>query len=523
MMNVMKKILAGLLVMFGAVSSLAAQTVDCGCEDKPLPEVLGVVNGVKITKQDLSPETRARVEELQKQVIDARQRELDLQIDSLLLESEAKKRGVTPSQVIKDEVIAKVQTPADAEAQAFYDQNKASFKTEFKDEKNNIVEYLRYQRQQEQAKKLADRLRTTAQVKVLEKLPAPPASNADRARVLALVNNKQITVGDIETSLQPLIFSVQEQVYALRKQDLELKVNDTLLAQAAQKKGITTRALLEAEVNAKVPPVTDAQAQAFYDQNKERISGEFAQVKPQLIQYMRESKEREATVAFAEQLRKASTLQINLTAPESPVFSIATDDQPVKGNAKALVTIVEFTDFECPSCARQVPVLERIVNEFGDRVRLVVRDFPLSQHANARKAAEAAEAAREQGKYWEYANVLFRNQSALGIDKLKQYAAEVGLDRARFDASLDSGKFAEKVQRDLLEGRKLGVNGTPALYINGKRVSDNSYESVKSAVETALKAEANVTAKTQSGAPQARTEGSQGQARSAQPLDRQEK
>jgi len=151
--------------------------------------------------------------------------------------------------------------------------------------------------------------------------------------------------------------------------------------------------------------------------------------------------------------------------------------------------VVAFTDFECPSCARQHPVLDRIVSEFGDRVRLVVRDFPLSQHANARKAAEAAEAAREQGKYWEYATVLFRNQSALSSDKLRQYASELGLDRARFDASLDSGKFAEKVQRDIVDGRKLGINGTPTLYINGKRVADNSYETLKSAIESALKAE----------------------------------
>jgi protein-disulfide isomerase len=158
----------------------------------------------------------------------------------------------------------------------------------------------------------------------------------------------------------------------------------------------------------------------------------------------------------------------------------------VKGNPKALVTIVEFTDYECPSCARQYSVLERIVSEFGDRVRLVVRDFPLSQHANARKAAEAAEAAREQGKYWEYVSVLFRNQSALGIDKLKQYATELGLDRAKFDATLDSGKGAEKIQRDLVDGRKLGVNGTPTVYVNGRRVSDNSYESLKSAIEAAL-------------------------------------
>ena len=482
----MKKHLFALFIMFALSAPLAAQKVeDCGCEDKPLPDVLSVVNGTKITKQDLSPETRSRVDQLQQQVIEARQRELDLQIDSMLLESEAKKRGISPSQVIKDEVIAKVQPPTDAEVQTFYDQNKTTIKAELKDAKHDIVEYLRYQRQQEQAQKLAERLRAAAQVKLLGK---PAANAADHAQVLAIVNDKQITTGDIENSLRPLIFNVQQEVYALRKKDLDLKVNDTLLAQEAQKKGVTTRALLDTEVSAKVPRVTDAQAQTFYDQNKDRISGEFAQLKPQIIQYMQESKEEEATLAFAEQLRRAATIQVNLTAPESPVFSIATDDQPTKGSDNAAVTLVEFTDFECPSCARQHPVLDRIVSEFGDRVRLVVRDFPLSQHANARKAAEAAEAAREQGKYWEYASVLFRKQSALGVDKLKQYATELGLDRARFDSSLDSGKFAEKVQRDLVDGRKLSINGTPTLYINGKRVTDNSYESLKAAIEAALKA-----------------------------------
>lgn len=477
-------------MIFALSAPLAAQVADCGCEGTPLPEILGVVNGVKITKQDLSPETRSRVEQLQQQIVEARQRELDLQIDSLLLENEAKKRGVTPSQVIKAEVIDKVQAPTDTDAQAFYDKNKAAIKAEFKDEKNNIIEYLRYQRQQEEAQKLAERLRAAAQVKVLAQPTAPPATSADRARVLAVVNNKQITMGDIEESLRPLIFNVQEQVFALRKQELELKINDTLLAQEAQKKGVTTRALLDAELSAKVPAVTEAQAQEFYNQNKDRISGEFADLKTQIIQYMREEKEQAATVAYAEQLWRAGTVQMNLMAPESPAFSIAMDDQPAKGNAKALVTIVEFTDFECPSCAQQHPVLERIVSEFGDRVRLVVRDFPLSQHANARRAAEAAEAAREQGKYWEYVSVLFRNQSALGVDKLREYATQVGLDRTKFDASLDSSKFSEKVQRDLIDGRKLGINGTPTLYINGKRLSNNSYETLKSAIEQALKTEA---------------------------------
>ena len=314
----MQKYLFALLIIFAMSVPLAAQVADCGCEDKPLPDVLGVVNGVKITKQDLSPETRTRVDQLQKQVIDARQRELDLQIDSLLLENEAKKRGITPSQVIKDEVIAKVQTPTETDAQAFYDKNKADIKAEFKDQKDNIIDYLRYQRQQEEAQKLAERLRTAAQVKVLAKSTVPPVTAADRARVLATVNDKKITMGDIEESLRPLIFNVQEQVYALRKQDVELKVNDTLLAQEAQKKGVTTRALLDAELSAKVPAVTEAQAQEFYNQNKDRISGEFADLKTQIIQYMKEQKEQEATVAYAEQLRRASKVEVNLTAPESP-------------------------------------------------------------------------------------------------------------------------------------------------------------------------------------------------------------
>ena len=497
----MKKLLFGLLMMFIAGAPVAAQTpppsgaaetktaqVDCGCEDKRLADTLGVVNGVKITKQDLSPETRSRVEQLQREVVEARQRELDLQIDSQLLEAEAKKRKVTPSQVIKDEVIAKVQAPTEAEAQTFYDQNKAQIKAEFKDAKGDIQRYLTFQRQQELARKLAERLRVAADVKVLAKPSAPPVSDADRARILAVVNGKQITMNDIETSLRPLIFNVQEQVYSLRKQDLDLKINDTLLTQEAQKRQMTTRALLELEVSAKVPRVTEAQAQEFYTQNKDRISGEFAQTKDQIVQYIQENKEQEATRAFADQLRRASTVQVNLTAPESPVFDISTDDQPSKGNANASVTIVEFTDFQCPSCAQHHPVIERIVNEFGARVRLVVRDFPLSQHAQAVKAAEAAEAAREQGKYWEYVAVLFRNQSALEIDKLRKYASELGLDRARFDAALDSGKFTEKVQRDVLDGQKLGVNGTPTLYVNGKRVSERSYEGLKATVEAALQA-----------------------------------
>ena len=212
-----------------------------------------------------------------------------------------------------------------------------------------------------------------------------------------------------------------------------------------------------------------------------------AQTKDAIRQYLEQIEVRRAERAFLDRLRATSSLQVFLIAPESPVFSISTVDQPSLGNAAAAVTIVVFTDYQCPTCASVHPELERLVKEFGDKVRLVARDFPLDQHAEAFKAAEAAEAAREQGKYWEYIRVLMQNQSALGVESLKTYACEVGLDPDRFDAALDSGKFAPLVQRDIDDGIKLGLKGTPSLFMNGRRVAATTYEDLKIRIEAALK------------------------------------
>jgi protein-disulfide isomerase len=465
-----------------------AKAEDCGCEGKPLPEVLATAGGVKITKQDISPDTQKRIDELRGQVIDARKRELDLQINSRLLEAESKKRGLTTNALLQAEVVSKTPEPTDAEARAFFDKNQDRLAgSAFDAVKGNIVEYLRSERQSAQAQRFADALRAAGQVKKNVEAATPPGSDADRARVLATINGQSITSADIEDSLRPLVYAVQEQVYDLIKRDVDLKVNDMLLTQEAQKRGVTPRALLETEVYSKLPAVTDADAQKFFDANKERINGDFAQRKPQIIDYLREQNERKATGELAGRLRASAQLQTFVPAPEPPVYKIATDDQPSKGSESAKVTLVVFTDFECASCGPRHAAFERLVSEYGDRVRLVVRDFPLFQHGNAQKAAEAAEAAREQGKYWEYVAILFQNSSSLQPDKLKEYATRAGLDRAKFDAALDSGKFAEKVQRDLLDGQKVGVSGTPAVFANGMPVKDSSYEGVKAAVEAALK------------------------------------
>lgn len=464
----------------------------CGCES-PIPEVLAVVNGAKLTLRDIdTPDGQLENErrKLEAGVIAARQREFESQIHTKLFDAEAKRRGVTTTKLLDGEVNAKTAAPTDAEAQAFYDANRAQIQSEFKEVKDEITAYLREQRQQEATKAFADRLRAASKVEVSAEKVIPPATAAARARVLATVNNQQITSGDVEENLRPTIFTARETLYRSRRQALDAKINNTLLEQEAQKRQTTTQSLFESEVIAKVVKVTEADAQAFYNSNKERINADFAQVKAQVIQYLQGQENEKAVVAYAARLRQGASVETFLVAPEPPVYNIPVNDQPAKGSPAAKVTIIEFTDYQCPACARAQPVIERVAREYGDRVHIVVRDFPLRQHVFAFKAAEAAEAAREQGKYWEYIALLFSNQSALEVANLKEYATRLGLDRQKFDAGLDSGKFAERVERDLRDGTRFGVNSTPTLFINGRRVTDSSYEAVKGDVENALKGDA---------------------------------
>jgi len=460
---------------------------ECGCESAPLPEVVATVNGVNINRQDVDGRIKERIAELHKGVIEARRSELDGQINSKLLAAEAKRRGKSIGKLLAEEIASKVTEPTEAEAQVFYEANKSKINRDFQAVKANVIAYLRDGRQREQGTLLANRLRAASQVKVLIPVPTPPANQAERARVFAVVNGEQITSADIEDALQPLIYRVQEEIYQLRRNEIDLRVNNTLLEQEAQKRKDTTpQAMLDAEISAKAKPVTEAEARAFYDQNRARINGDYAPIKDQIVQYLQDAQKQNLQSAFAEQLRKAASLQIFLRAPEAPVLKIATEDQPAKGNPAAPVTMVEFTDYQCPSCGVAQSTLEKLMAEYGDRLRLVVRDFPLEQHEHARKAAEAAEAARAQGKYWEYADLLFRNQTALSIDKLKEYATRVGLDRQKFDAMLDSGQFAEKVEQDLQDGLRLGVNSTPSFFVNGRITNDRSYEGLKAAIDKAL-------------------------------------
>lgn len=156
---------------------------------------------------------------------------------------------------------------------------------------------------------------------------------------------------------------------------------------------------------------------------------------------------------------------------------ISLDDDPYLGSEDAPITIVEFSDFQCPFCSRfYLDTFSQIKEQYIDtgKVKFVYRDFPLNIHQYAQKSAEASECADEQGKFWEYSDVLLQNQSewsTIGIDKFKEYAGQLGLNQEEFNSCLDSDAMAQEVQNDFNQGRQYGVNGTPAFFVNGELIS----------------------------------------------------
>jgi protein-disulfide isomerase len=174
------------------------------------------------------------------------------------------------------------------------------------------------------------------------------------------------------------------------------------------------------------------------------------------------------------------------------VHKIEVGDSPILGNPEAPVTIVEYSDFQCPYCARATPPLKEVQEKFGDKVRIVFKHFPLSFHKGAKPAAIASMAAQEQGKFWEMHDVLFKNQKALtDPEKMVEYAEEAGCDVEQFKKDMEANKeaYEKRVDAEFKHGQTVAVRGTPTLYINGKKVQDRSVPGMTAMVEAALKGE----------------------------------
>jgi protein-disulfide isomerase len=200
----------------------------------------------------------------------------------------------------------------------------------------------------------------------------------------------------------------------------------------------------------------------------------------------------EGNTAIAEVGAPAQPAQAPAQQPAAPaprLDDVSIDDDPILGETDAPIVIVEFSDFECPFCARfREQTFDQIVTEYGDDVQIIYRDFPLSQiHPRAQQSAEASECADDQDAYWAYHDLLFANQQALDTESLIGYAEELGLDVEEFTECVESGKYTDEVLADYNEGLSYGVSGTPTFFINGVRlVGAQPFEAFQQIIEEEL-------------------------------------
>jgi protein-disulfide isomerase len=295
----------------------------------------------------------------------------------------------------------------------------------------------------------------------------PAASAPDANEVAAEVGSEKITVGELDTQAKERLYVRETRngdasaVYELREEAMQAWIEERALASEAKKRGLDVDALVAEEV-AKRGPVTDAEVSAFYEANKSRVQGHtLEQLSDDIRRHLESLREREVREALVKQANVA----VHLEPPRVQVSSSG----PSIGPADAPVVLIEFSDFQCPFCARAHPVIQTLRERYPTQLRVVYKHLPLEAiHPRARAAAEAAVCAEQQGKFWEYHDRLFSTPGALSDDDLKGYASAVGLDMGAFGACLQDPKRSERVEADMAEARAAGVTGTPAFVLNGR-------------------------------------------------------
>ena len=300
---------------------------------------------------------------------------------------------------------------------------------------------------------------------------SPVRAQTSATKPLAEVNGEAITAKDLERSLGSKLTQLEEQVYNLKRQELDSLIAQRLVAQEAKKRGIPVAALVDAEVTSKVTLVTEGEIDSFYQANKEGLRGDEATVRQQIRTFLQQQKLTARRDLFVQSLRAQAKVLDHLPPPSVVRVEMSIEGAPLRGATDAPVTLVEFSDFECPFCKQAHSTLAQLLARYPGKVKLAYRDFPLeSIHPQARRAAEAARCANDQGKFWDYHDVLFGQSPSLSSDDLKRYATQVGLDIARFEGCLANGVHKAAVQRDVDEAMRLGITGTPAFFINGRPV-----------------------------------------------------
>lgn len=309
---------------------------------------------------------------------------------------------------------------------------------------------------------------TSAQPARQTRTPAP-------TDVVARYGDETLTLAEVDARAlsQPTSnfgsMRLADALYEARRSAIDDIINIRLIEREAKAHGVEVAPLLEREIGNKVVPPSELDVAAWYKANPQRVNGAtIEQVREPIRNLLTQERSQEARRAYLDSLRAKLAISVSLDPPRVQVEAAG---RPTRGPKTAPVEIIEFSDFQCPFCLSAFPTLQKVLQTYGDKVRFTYRHYPLGNHPNARPAAEASACAAEQDKFWEYHDRLFTDQSKLNLGDLREHAVAVGLNVINFNNCLETKKFARQVDEDVDAGNKVGVNGTPAFFINGRILS----------------------------------------------------
>jgi predicted DsbA family dithiol-disulfide isomerase len=319
-------------------------------------------------------------------------------------------------------------------------------------------------------------------VLVVACLAAAPA----RAEVLATIDGQPVTEDDLPDEARAQILDLTSKVYEARRAGVDAAVARKLLALEAARLGITIDQLIQTKVASQVRPVTPEEARAFYEANRARITQSFDDIRGRIEDYLRQVHRKEAQDRYVAELRRQHKVEVALKPPRIALPAGGFE----RGPADAAVSLVEFSDYQCPFCRQAQAVIARLKQEYSDRLRHVFRDFPIDAiHPQARGAHVAAACADQQGKFWEYHDRLFGGPEKVAAADLLEHARALGLDLDRFRACLAVPEMRARIDREIAVGRAAGVTSTPTFFINGRRLTGaQPYEAFRAVIEEELEA-----------------------------------
>jgi protein-disulfide isomerase len=292
-----------------------------------------------------------------------------------------------------------------------------------------------------------------------------PESASRDGKPVAVVAGNPIYESELLQQTSGQLQQLRNQEYEIKRTALDNLVTQHLVAAEAEAQNISIADLLNREVDSKVRETTEEEIKAFYEGQKDRINRPLEEVKDQIAGLLKQNRGQQARQDYFALLRKKLPVTILL---EPARQNIQPDPTRMRGPAAAPITIVEFSDFQCPFCLKAYPTVRAVLAKYGDKIKFSYRDFPLRNiHGQAQEAAEAARCAQDQDKFWQFHDYLFENPGDLSRARLMETAEKLSLDSAALELCLESGKHRNEIEKDYQEALQAGINGTPAFYING--------------------------------------------------------